>query len=176
MLAMAQFLSTKTEPRLVGISYFSNSGSFLTISQYYKPWELRPEDDDQIARQIADADDQIEREIDEFEQRRREAIGEEPSVDQQVTVHDGDVVEESAPSKSMVGSEPSEETAESHATNAGDANVDEPEKLTNDDGEIGVEKELPKGVPIAQEKIQDVLDDEHHGEMVVEAEEDTVIY
>jgi hypothetical protein len=114
--------------------------------------------------------------MDDFQQRRREAIGVDPSVDQQVIVHGGDIVEESAPSKSIVGSQFSKEAASPHAANAGGANLGEPEILTNEDVDIGVEQELPKEISIAQERMQDVIDDEHQGEMVVEAEEDTVIY
>ncbi|OJD23952.1 hypothetical protein ACJ73_04692 [Blastomyces percursus] len=49
-LAMAHFLKTTTEPVL-----------------YYKPWELRPEEEDRIERQIEDCKAAITREVEEFE-------------------------------------------------------------------------------------------------------------
>ncbi|KLJ13767.1 hypothetical protein EMPG_11308 [Blastomyces silverae] len=49
-LAMAHFLKTTTEPVL-----------------YYKPWELRPEEEDKIEQQIEDCKAAIAREVEEFE-------------------------------------------------------------------------------------------------------------
>lgn len=39
--------------------------------QYYKPWELRTEEQDRIEKQIQDAEFQIEREVDSFEEQKR---------------------------------------------------------------------------------------------------------
>jgi hypothetical protein len=47
-------LSTKTFPKI-----------------YYKPWKLLPEEDEQIARQIAETDAAIERELQEAEESNR---------------------------------------------------------------------------------------------------------
>ncbi|GME49540.1 Pinin/SDK/MemA protein [Neofusicoccum parvum] len=49
LLAMAHFLQTKTEPKL-----------------YYKPWELRSEEEDLIKSQIEQAEATIERELADF--------------------------------------------------------------------------------------------------------------
>jgi hypothetical protein len=72
----------------------------------------------------------------------------------------------------MVGSEPSTEAVESDPTNAGDANADPTEQLTNNGGEMKVEAAASSEASKAEELVQDVVD----GEVVVEAEEDTVIY
>ncbi|KAL4988360.1 pinin/SDK/memA/ protein conserved region-domain-containing protein [Aspergillus falconensis] len=52
LLAMAHFLKTKSEPVL-----------------YYKPWQLRPEEDDTIQDQIRQAEATIAREVEEFDAR-----------------------------------------------------------------------------------------------------------
>ncbi|KIW24389.1 uncharacterized protein PV07_10107 [Cladophialophora immunda] len=52
--AAAGFLQTKAEPRL-----------------YYKPWELRESEEDEVKQQIEDAEVKIQREIEEFEQKKK---------------------------------------------------------------------------------------------------------
>ncbi|KAG9951883.1 hypothetical protein KCU85_g2469, partial [Aureobasidium melanogenum] len=54
MKAMSNFLVTLTEPKL-----------------YFKPWELLPEQEDQINRQREDVDVQIDQELDDFDQVRQ---------------------------------------------------------------------------------------------------------
>ncbi|EXJ89564.1 hypothetical protein A1O3_02631 [Capronia epimyces CBS 606.96] len=62
--AIARFLCTSAEPRL-----------------YYKPWELRPHEEDVIKRQIDEAEQTIQRELDELDvsRQRRSDGAEEPS-------------------------------------------------------------------------------------------------
>ncbi|KAH0843872.1 putative nuclear protein SDK3 [Fonsecaea pedrosoi] len=54
MRAAAGFLQTKAEPRL-----------------YYKPWELRDSEEDEIKQQIEEAEATIRRETEEFEEKRK---------------------------------------------------------------------------------------------------------
>lgn len=54
MKAMSTFLTTATEPKL-----------------YFKPWELLPEQEDLINRQRQDVDVQIDQELDDFDQVRQ---------------------------------------------------------------------------------------------------------
>ncbi|OAL36841.1 hypothetical protein AYO20_03897 [Fonsecaea nubica] len=54
MRAAAGFLQTKAEPRL-----------------YYKPWELRDPEEDEIKQQIEEAEATIQRETEEFEEKRK---------------------------------------------------------------------------------------------------------
>ena len=78
LLAMARFLKTRTEPVLVCImSLFSDSAhrngtcpdSDISCPQYYRPWELRREDEDIILDQIEDTEKTVAREVAEFEAR-----------------------------------------------------------------------------------------------------------
>jgi len=39
--------------------------------QYYRPWDLRPDEEDRIEDQIKDAQAQIDKELEEFEARKR---------------------------------------------------------------------------------------------------------
>ncbi|KIW73382.1 hypothetical protein PV04_01509 [Phialophora macrospora] len=55
MRATARFLQTKTEPKL-----------------YYKPWELRDIELEEIKRQIVDVEARIEREVEEFKDKKRQ--------------------------------------------------------------------------------------------------------
>ena len=48
----------------------------LTVVQYYKPWELLPDEGDRIEKQIADTEAQINRELAEFEERRKKWLAE----------------------------------------------------------------------------------------------------
>ena len=54
MKAMSNFLTTETEPKL-----------------YFKPWEMLPEQEDQINRQREDVDVLIDQELDDFDQVRQ---------------------------------------------------------------------------------------------------------
>ena len=54
MKAMTNFLTTSTEPKL-----------------YFRPWELLPEQEDEINRQREDVDVQIDQELDDFDQVRQ---------------------------------------------------------------------------------------------------------
>jgi hypothetical protein len=39
--------------------------------QFYKPWDLRPDEEDRIEEQIRDAQAQIDKELDEFDEQYR---------------------------------------------------------------------------------------------------------
>src|SRR5271154_7206653 len=60
--AMAHFLKTKTEPYLVW-EMRNVWLSFTDLEKYYKPWELRPEEEYQIKRQLEDTENSITREL-----------------------------------------------------------------------------------------------------------------
>ncbi|RQM06389.1 hypothetical protein DH86_00001169, partial [Scytalidium sp. 3C] len=124
MLAMANCLCTKTEPKL-----------------YYKPWELRPEEEDQIKAQIAEVEAIIEREAQEFDQKhpKDEPLEGEKNGTSKEPV--GESHEESPPVPSVIDT-----------TNSKPA------------------QESPSEPPRAENV------EENNGEVVEEAEEDTVIY
>jgi hypothetical protein len=140
MLSMAHFLSTKAEPKIVcSQSLFKDIS--LTCIQYYKPWELRPEDEDRIKTQIAVTEDIIERELAAYEGRKPK---ERKPIEAETTNNK---------SKETLG-EPQTESPSA-------ANVD----TTND---------LQEAEPVSDKKSN--VQEEHNGEVVVENEEDTVIY
>jgi len=123
ILAMANFLCTKTEPKL-----------------YYKPWELLPRDEERIKTQIAEAEAIIEREVDEFYRQHPKESGTESR------------------------QEPGENTNGTSKETVGEPRFESP----------SVSSALVDTTnPSAHEKLSL---EEHNGEVVVEAEEDTVIY
>ncbi|KAH8801504.1 pinin/SDK/memA/ protein conserved region-domain-containing protein [Xylogone sp. PMI_703] len=127
MLAMANCLYTKTEPRL-----------------YYKPWELQPEEEDRIKTQIAEAEAIIEREVEEFNLK-----------------HPKD-----------------DATAEGETNGRSKEPVGEPHK-ESPSVPIAVDTTNPKPsqeVPSQPSKTEKESVEENNGEVVEEAEEDTVIY
>lgn len=71
MLQAAGFLRTKVEPVLVSPSWLHQvvAGSELTYIQLWRPYELRGEDEDKIARQRQEAKETIAKEESEFEER-----------------------------------------------------------------------------------------------------------
>lgn len=129
--------------------------------QYYKPWKLEPEEDDQISRQIEDAEDEIDREVEEFE-RRKAAFETDDDAPDQATGNG--IHRESVGSASREESSkpvPSNET-QSDTNPAPATNEPLPNTITEDDS--------------TRPKEDTILNDENHGETVLEAEEDTVIY
>ncbi|TVY81705.1 hypothetical protein LSUE1_G002302 [Lachnellula suecica] len=130
MLAMAQFLTTKTQPKL-----------------YYKPWELRPEEEERIKEQIAEAEVVIEREVEKFDARHPKPREEESTSKEKANIT----------FKEMVG-EPRTESPS--VSNAVDTTNDTAAQVTQSDQALAEKQSL----------------EEHNGEVVVENEEDTVIY
>ncbi|KAH8770241.1 pinin/SDK/memA/ protein conserved region-domain-containing protein [Hyaloscypha sp. PMI_1271] len=129
MLAMAQFLSTKAEPKL-----------------YYKPWELLPRDEDRIRKQIVDAEALIEREVDEFYTRHPKENGRDSS-------------------------------AESKTNGASKETVGEPQLESPSVSNVDTTNLSPVQAPQSEKvKAEKQAQEEHNGEVVLENEEDTVIY
>ncbi|KAF2674317.1 hypothetical protein BT63DRAFT_419613 [Microthyrium microscopicum] len=153
MLAMAQFLQTHAEPRL-----------------YFKPWKITTADEDEIDQQLRDAESKIEEEVEEFEHRRRQALDELDALEKLET-NNGNTPQGSDNSKeepsTEVGAEPITKSEETHSPNDNASNL----ASTTD---------VPAAEPIEKEEMSIVpreeLMDEHQGETVVEADEDTVIY
>jgi len=81
MLERANFLLTETEPRV-----------------YYRPWELREEEEERVERQVKEAQAEVDREVEESEARRRgeEPRGKEDKAGKEGQAGDGAVVEETA--------------------------------------------------------------------------------
>ncbi|KAF2423121.1 hypothetical protein EJ08DRAFT_619091 [Tothia fuscella] len=160
MLNQARFLQTMSEPKL-----------------YYKPWDLLPDQEDQIQRQITAAQATIDEELESFQHRRE--VEEEAAQTKAAAVEA--IVESTKENTTMgdvnlVGSEPPKEVAESHPPKEND-DTNVATLPTNGHAEYMEEDSSPateKGDATAVEAAE--AEDEHHGETVVEAAEDTIIY
>jgi pinin/SDK/memA/ protein conserved region len=153
--AMAGFLRTKTEPRL-----------------YYKPWELRPEEEEQIKKQI-----------EEFaEASRKEQSEDQPRITTSPLESD---------SKEAKEEEPPVKTEDSGMQNGTDPDCNTNEELKTEDAqEDGEENDgpnaepkqesnapMPKTEPDSKAVTEDKSkDDDNGGEELVEGHEDDVIY
>ncbi len=125
----------------------------LTFPQLYKPWELLPQDEERIKRQITDAEATIGREIQEF----NALYPKEPSQEKASEEEKEGKVEST--SKETVG----EPRAESPSVPVSIPVVN----TTN----------LPAQAPQSEHGTAEKESlEEHNGEVVVENEEDTVIY
>jgi hypothetical protein len=136
----------------------------LTLFQFYKPWDLQPAHEEQIKSQIEEAQATIDRELKEFE--IRPGSNDEPAKDgvpQKSTSEDQRVQEgsEEAPrNPDTVGSE----------TNNNATTVSMQGDSTNSHSvppseTVHTHQESAKG-----------HEDDHGGEVMVEDQEDTVIY
>ncbi|KAI9375626.1 pinin/SDK/memA/ protein conserved region-domain-containing protein [Aspergillus egyptiacus] len=151
LLAMAHFLKTKTEPVL-----------------YYKPWELRPEDEEVIREQIREAEASIARETEEFEARITHEE-KEPENNQEQDAPAEKQEQEQVSSKDIEGAGSTEQQADT---------VTQESNHDKDHSEI-----QPENAPVTNEEVagNSNQDDVHRGAEddggeVVEDNEDTVIY
>jgi hypothetical protein len=162
----------------------------LTGFQYYKPWELLPEHEDQIKRQLIEAQVIIDDELDEFE---RKAHGEETPSEVPLLDKKDDENMDDAPTTAPLQhqKEASEKKDDKPhvstlTTEQPDQTIEEPEPQQDQameeeqatagaEADTNVDEEAnTRAEKEAAEEAE--LIDEHHGEMIVEAEEDTVIY
>ncbi|KAL6704871.1 hypothetical protein ACN47E_007554 [Coniothyrium glycines] len=161
---MAHFFQTETEPRL-----------------YYKPWETSPEEETIIQNQIAEVEDTITREIEEYEARRQAELRQEAS----------ELVGHNAAGSHSGKDRTIEASQGTHATNGGTkGRAHSPGDLEMEDDHaenpsiVAVSEErtaepVHDGTP-GHEAINDDLskdnDDDNGEDIVEEAAEDTVIY
>ncbi|KAI9773566.1 MAG: hypothetical protein M1840_006840 [Geoglossum simile] len=150
LLAMSYFLHTEAEPRL-----------------YYKPWELSPEQDAQIKSQIMEAESTIERELQDLEDSR--SHGKEGAFIQHTITNDSGHVSPGSldpahPTK-LVGLESN--LATSPSPKPADTNENTQTQPTDTSHYVMERVKLHEG---------EDADGADGGEVIVEAEEDTVIY
>lgn len=69
MLSAANYLQTNAEPRLVRTYSVIGMARNANTRQYYRPWELRPDEEDRIDEQLKDARARVDREVAELEGR-----------------------------------------------------------------------------------------------------------
>ncbi|KAI4629799.1 uncharacterized protein J4E87_002986 [Alternaria ethzedia] len=166
LLAMAHFLQTKSEPHL-----------------YYKPWETSPDEEDRIRDQIAEAEETVKREIEEYEARqqpdnlRRRRASEETKGDAEGAEtgknHDAHAPQETTTTNGETNGSaisPKDLDMKDHQPDTPDTNA-KVERATED---------IQNSHGATHETVADTTmkeDDDENGEDVVEeAAEDTVIY
>ncbi|KAI7654558.1 hypothetical protein KC319_g10228, partial [Hortaea werneckii] len=171
MLDQANFLQTKAEPKIS-----------------YRPWELRSEEEDVIDEQIRKAKDEVDREVEEWENRKEGGVstpardeamqgvesghkqddgsGKEAREEEQ---NDGDKKMSDQPSPDTVTQPPAEGVQ--------DLQPAEPKK---EEGPAAEQHESEQNETAAgssgQKQEQENNEVDEHGDHVVEGEEDTVIY
>lgn len=184
-LAEAHFLLTKAEPRLVSRGAISTSRSHhLQSDQFYKPWELRPEQQEQIKRRIEDAEMAVKAELDEH----RASKGSEEAEHGAEEVHCPD-----SSASHVRGTEPSKQPGkQKDITGSFGQPVAElvGADATNDE-QVAVNTSAPEVVPANNEDERQVsarvheeetgqqeekTNEDHGGEELVEGQEDDVIY
>ena len=138
----------------------------LTNGQYYKPWDLRSEEDERIKKQIEDTERHIEKEL--AESSPADGVDPGPAEVPHSPKHSQDSAEPPKPDDMDVTVEEKEEPElVGEATNEQEA-VPDPQ-ATND---THIEQEQPEDEKKAEEKAHD----DHGGEELVEGQEDDVIY
>jgi hypothetical protein len=157
MKAMSNFLTTETEPKL-----------------YFRPWEMLPEQEDQINRQREDIDVQIDQELDDFDQVRQSWQNE----DSNGHAHHQDTTSTHIQDTSNGTNHAAESAIESAVVQDQVAVADpgmEPELMNATATETAEETEArEQAAEDADRQRKESIDDT--GDIVVEADEDTVIY
>lgn len=155
MRATAGFLLTKTEPRL-----------------YFLPWELRDEEEEAIRRQKEDVEARIRRELGGQERGSQET----PS-DSRNGNGDGETSDH-ARDESMTDGDMNgdDKTQRDNALKEQDQQADEDTLVGDDNSSQTAAKDEHKLVQRNGEHEDRHKDDDHHGEELVEGQEDDVIY
>lgn len=150
MLAMAHFLKTKTTPPL-----------------YYKPWEMRSEEDSIIQQQISDTQDIIDREVAKFEDQRHHEDKEEADIPM------GD---EQKPTEQVSEKVETQDHAMDGVSETEPA-VTNTEATMKDSVPPAAQKSEVNGNGVHAEHAEEpAATDDHGGEELVEGQEDDVIY
>ncbi|PGH23757.1 hypothetical protein AJ80_02187 [Polytolypa hystricis UAMH7299] len=170
MLALARFLKTKTEPVL-----------------YYKPWELRPEDEDTIHKQIEEAKTIVAKEVAEFERNNPpeaakeslEAVPDKPldttSAAEPANTDGGPLEPSSSSNQEMT------DTVGATDTTTNDNDDHEPATKTDPQPDAAVAdssttNEIPAPTKSEGEPAVSKAHEDDSGDVMLEDKEDTVIY
>jgi hypothetical protein len=185
MLAEAHFLRTKAEPRLVSEIAISVRNYCSSLQdQFYKPWGLRPEEEDQIKRQIEDASKAVETELEGHRPKRRtdseETKGEEVQHPQSSASPTDGAEATTQPEDRRDAKEDNEQPMLDLAR---DENTDHEQAATQNgaavpETAIGEDKPQVEGKVNQEEngKQEEKSHDDHGGEELVEGQEDDVMY
>lgn len=167
MKVMSNFLATVTEPKL-----------------YFKPWELLPEQEDLINRQREDVDVQIDQELDDFDQIRQKWQSEDadghPHHQDTISTHTQDApngtnhAAESAIETAVLQDQDQDQNQNQDHVAPADPETD-PKSMSATATETIEEKEAREQAAEDDDRQRkESIDDT--GDIVVEADEDTVIY
>lgn len=174
-------------------------GVFTNAQQYYKPWELLPDEEDRIEDHIRDAEKQIDKELDEWniEKRRRLNEIEGRTEDDETQDRPSANGHDKAKGSEQADQPPNVDTNNENKNEAGDtgdstkpAEVPESDLSPRESGQVQAsdrkeeEKETSsKGatgpataVANDEEKEEPKEDHDDDGDHVEEGDEDTVIY
>lgn len=143
----------------------------LTAEQYYKPWDLRPEEETQIKEQIEETESLIAKELAERKaeisaktdpEEVHHPLKQSPGLaEESLKAGQTDVHMEEEPKPDLVGDD---------TTNEQEAAAPKPEPQSTNDVEMNEVQ------PKSEEKPEDRPHDDHGGEELVEGQEDDVIY
>jgi len=141
--------------------------------QYYKPWELQPEQEDEIQRQIDDAQTIVAEELEAYERRREQAQENDrrPSLPGVARSEPQDEADKMDTEEVTSTQEP--EPAHEIAAEAGAPGAVSPD----DTASAQTQADDSSATAIGESVLADEeMRDDEQGEHVLEAEEDTVIY
>ena len=147
----------------------------LTFRQYYKPWDLRTEEEDRIKQQIEDTDSAIDKELAEHEQRKQAETGP-PEVPQHSPKPAPSLAEDPKPDDPDTKMEEDEEQPKPELVGAPATNEQDtaPGPPTSNDNDVPRTVDVP--TVRREEKLEERASDDHGGEELVEGQEDDVIY
>lgn len=150
--------------------------------QYYKPWELTPQQEDLIKQQVQEAQTTINRELADFELRSTTEQKEDTNMQDQPVVQEAqqDAEAQRGAEADKVSPELTQEATESALGENTDDIADQASMEPDDAGSVPVQTPGDDSSATAAnesvtEEMKDAVDDEQ-GETFVEADEDTVIY
>ncbi|KXT10494.1 hypothetical protein AC579_4260 [Pseudocercospora musae] len=179
MLNTANFLQTRTEPRL-----------------YYRPWDLLPDEEDRIEDQVRDAQAEIDKELDAWDKEKEERLKALEGSSDTKSVKETTVAQNGEHSPNKIGEKhekkhgkkesdadnqmksddtnKSDETAKSAEIPESDQNA--PDGAESRPSEAGAADDTPKATKEAQTPVEEGKDDADDEDHVVEGDEDNVIY
>lgn len=178
LLDIANMLQTKAEPKLVR----NPRGSHTTaadVPQYYRPWDLLPEEETQIEDQLAAVRTQVDEELAAFAVEKKKRLAalegttdeEKPIGKQEPSAAEAASGDSEKTAKTSADSEPALKSADpdNHSTNEGKPT--EVVAISEEQSKANIER--TEDVVMNDEKKEEADDD---GEQVVEGDEDNVIY
>ena len=190
-------LSADTSRAETGMSYAALSYQTMTnMQQYYKPWELLPDEEDRIEDQIRDTEKQIDKELDDWDIEKRRRLNEIEGRTEDEETHDPPETNGDGKKEDLKQADPPANGDTNHENKIEPADTEDPTKpaeVPESDPDpressqtrerSGEEEDVAGGavaesaappVEVEKEELKEEHDDD--GDHVVEGDEDTVIY